>query len=269
MNIPPEAIYSILNSNFMSSILGALIGAGAGAFAANWFADKKERDRLAITRLQHNNAAVVLATSIANHSLTFKKQHVRDMCNGFKANRERYEAFLKEAAKGSLPGVPFEMEYDFRLLTLFHHDGDELHTLIIRDVAASPSVTLAAIQLLQTLHSLESTFASRSAELDRLTDLRGKATNDEFAHVYFGLRTGHGIDERYSDVMNSLENLLEDTILFSTFIAEELSNHGRELAKQLGKKAPKTFSWSFSEIEDPSLMPAESRRPDWMKSVYN
>ena len=78
MNIPPEAIYSILNSNFTSSILGALIG--AGAFAANWFADKKERDRLAITRLQHNNTAVALAMSIANHSLTFKKQLVRDMC---------------------------------------------------------------------------------------------------------------------------------------------------------------------------------------------
>ena len=86
---------------------------------------------------------------------------------------------------------------------------------------------------------------------------------------FFIWRTEHGINERYSDVMTSLEDLLEDTILFSTFIAEELSNRGRELAEQLGKKAPEPFSWSFREIEDPSLMPAESRRPDWMKSVYN
>ena len=269
MSIPPEAIYSFLNSNFTSSILGALIGAGAGAFAATWFADKKERDRLAITRLQQNNTAVALAMSIANHSLIFKKQPVRDMCKRFKADRIRYEAYLKAAKKGSSPGVPFEMEYDFTSLTFFRHDGDGLHTLVIREVAASPSVTLAASQLLQTLHSLKSTVASHSAELVRLTDLRGKATEHEFAHVYFGLRTEHGINERYSDVMTSLEDLLEDTILFSTFIAEELSNRGRELAKQLGKKAPKTFSWSFREIEDPSLMPAESRRPDWMKSDYN
>ena len=101
------------------------------------------------------------------------------------------------------------------------------------------------------------------------TDLRGEISEHEFAHVYFGLRTKHGINERYFDVMTSLENMLEDTILFSTFIAEELSNRGRELAKQLGKKAPKPFFCSFREIEDPSLMPAESRRPDWMKSEYN
>ncbi len=130
-------IGQVLNSNFASSIIGALAGAFFGALAATRFAARQETHRLKLTELRRNNAAVVLSTSITNHSLSFKKQLVKPLVDNFLADRKRYEEFLGAAAAGRATG-PFELQYDYRSLTFFKHEADELRSLLVNDITADP-----------------------------------------------------------------------------------------------------------------------------------
>ncbi len=257
-------IGQVLNSNFASSIIGALAGAFFGALAATRFAARQETHRLKLTELRRNNAAVVLSTSIANHSLSFKKQLVKPLVDNFLADRKRYEEFLGAAAAGRATG-PFELQYDYRSLTFFKHEADELRSLLVNDITADPKVIMAAMQLWQSLHSLEKVVEQRAKEMERLQSMKGSASEDEIAHAYFGLPTKAGhVDERYSDTVVAMGELLDSAIFFSTHIAEKLSGRGREIAGELGKKAEKPVTWTFRKLEDPTLLPDAKEFEDWV-----
>ena len=101
-------------------MVGALAGAFFGALAATKFAARSEVERVKLQDLKRNNSGVVLATSIANHSLTFKKQLVREVVLQFSKDRERYQEFLEELKAGK-PMRQFEVQYDFRNITFFKH----------------------------------------------------------------------------------------------------------------------------------------------------
>lgn len=254
---------SFLNSSFVSSVIGALAGAFFGALAATRFADKKERERLKLHDLRKNNSSVVLATSIANHSLTFKKQVVRGIVDKFEADLARYKAFLEESKVGRV-SEKFEIEYDYRDITFFKHEADELRALLVSELSADPKITMAAVQLWQSLHSLEKSIDQRAIELQRLIDLKGKLSNDEYARRYFGLPTDSGnIDQRYSDTIYTIRNVLDNAIFFSTYIAEKLSERGVDLCKTLGRKADRPVTSSFSNLDDPSLLPNRNEFSDW------
>ena len=251
------------NSSFASSVVGALAGAFFGALAATKFAARSEVERVKLQDLKRNNSGVVLATSIANHSLTFKKQLVREVVLQFSKDRERYQEFLEELKAGK-PMRQFEVQYDFRNITFFKHESEELRSLLLNEISPEPKTTMAAMQLWQSLHSLEISINQRLVEMQRLIQLRGTVSEDEYAHVYFGLMSDAGnIDERYSDTMDAIQELLDSAIFFSTHIADKLSERGKELSIKLGRKAVKPVTWSFEGIIDQDLLPDPSEFSDW------
>lgn len=241
----------------------SLVGAFAGAYAAMRFADRKERDKIAIERINATNATVILAAAIANHAMTFKKQLSKDICDLYKADRKRAEDFL---AKGAPEGTIFEMQYDFRSISFFEHEVDELKRLVIQMGAAPEKAVMAAFQLSQCLHSLEGIVEGRALEIKRLTALKDKLNSDDFLKTYFGLPDSKGhMDLRFYDLVTALENLTDSVIFFSVSMAKKSGELSRKLSKKLGKIAPKAVVWSFDDLapEHAELIPPNEAFADW------
>jgi gas vesicle protein len=249
----------VLNSSLTSSLVGAF----AGAYAAMRFADHKERDKIAVERLNATNASVILAASIANHAMSFKKQLSKDICDHYQTERQRLQDVL---AEGNSEGPALEIQYDFRNISLFEHEGGELKALVIRKTAAPETTVMATFQLSQSLHSLEGIVEGRTSEIARLIELKDDLEPEDFSKVYFGLPNSEGhIDERFHDLVIALEDLTDSVVFFSTYIAKKMGEQSTKLAKEIGKKAPKAVVWSFDNMdpEHEELIPKGEAFPDW------
>lgn len=249
----------VLNSSLTSSLVGAF----AGAYAAMRFADHKERDKIAIERLNATNISVTLAAAIAIHAMTFKKQLSKDICDQYKADRQRFQDYL---AKNTSEAPAIKIEYDFRSISFFEHEGSELKTLVNQKTAAPGKTIMATFQLSQSLHSLEHIIENRTSEIARLTGLKDQLRPVDFSKVYFGLPNAEGdIDERFHDLVIALEDLTDSIVFFSTYIAKEMGEQSTKLAKEIGKKAPPAVVWNFDNMdaEDAELIPKGEKFPDW------
>jgi hypothetical protein len=260
-----EAIWSLLNTGFGT----ALIGAFAGAAGANWFASRKETNRQTIMEIRAANAATSLSGALANHALGFKEQVGLLTINQYFGDRDRYIAFLEEAKVGKRPGEAFQIEYAFTNLKHFAHDAPKLTHLVLHEVSADPMTVTIALHLEQTLNSLENVVKQRNLEIERLGKCKGKISDDEFAHLYFGIETGDGrIDERFVNTMEGFRELLDDTIFFSIELNEKTSTLAQNIANKLGKKSPKPTVFDFTQVSA-GLLPDRSNYLDFFQKTPN
>lgn len=258
------SIGAFLNSGFVSSATGALLGAYFGARAATKFADKRERHRLRVQRFQDVVTGINLATAVCNHSLTFKDQLIRPSVKTYFTDRERYQELLGMPDADAQKAV-FQLQYDFQEISFFRHEADELRTTILRSCADQPKLVMACMQLWQCLHSLEHSVANRTSEIARIAPLKNELNPIQFANIYFGIEDVAGnIDMRLYHTMEAIRDLLDSAIFFSDLIASNLSDISKDMSKDLGSEQFKPISWDLKNIKDPTLLPNPKDFPDWL-----
>ena len=258
------SVLKLLNSSFVSTLIGALAGAFFGALAATRFAARQERQREKLQDLRKNNSCVIFSTSIANDCLAFKRQITRDMVERFEEDKLKFTDFVSMGGADQAK-KEFRFDFDFQSIKFFRHEADELRKIRVNDLSVDPKITTAAIHLWQSLNSLDHSISQRELDITRLSKLKSELTDDEMAKIYFGLETKSGhVDTRFSDTIISIKELLDSAIFFSMFVTEELSKRGQEIKKTLGKSSEKAFSGNFDNIKDPSLLPDRGEFKDWM-----
>jgi len=77
--------WGLLNSNFST----ALAGAAAGAYGAQFIAERNERQRRLLREIRSTNAAIIVAFSITNMFYALKRQYVKEL-------KERFEKQKKD-----------------------------------------------------------------------------------------------------------------------------------------------------------------------------
>jgi hypothetical protein len=112
--------YNLMNSQFISSVIGALAGAFAGAYAAHKIGTSAKRRELLEAQLRSTNVAISSAFLTCNSALGLKGQHVKSLYDNHISERSRFEAALKNPpANGQIhfamdlktlhmPFVPFD-----------------------------------------------------------------------------------------------------------------------------------------------------------------
>ncbi len=98
-------IANILNSTFVTSLLGAGAGAWAGAYFAQRIVERGARRERLRDEVRYANSAIALALFIANTSLSLKAQHVRGMAQGYVQLRNEFGAFEDRQRSGSALGA--------------------------------------------------------------------------------------------------------------------------------------------------------------------
>jgi hypothetical protein len=249
-------VWTFLNeSQFVRTVLASLAGAGLGAWTAQRIAARNKDNEEILKDVRASNVAASIAYGITEAFVSVKKQHVKPLCDGYKAEKAALLAFRPTPGNNA-----YNFNADLRTLAPVKSPIDHLQKAVFERVSASTKVVSLVGVLDRTLHGLDLLITTRNDLVEEF-----KANSPVNHRTYFGLPTTSGSDERYSSTIKHLSEYTDDAIYFSKLIGDELVKHGNLLKKKLPRKmqlsAPIIASADYSKAGD--LMPAPSNYQDW------
>jgi hypothetical protein len=236
-------VWQFLNSNFSAALFGAL----AGALGAHFIAARNEKKRLLISEIAGVNNAIELSNSITNTFFNVKLQHVRPLEETYKRD---FTEFVRITTMPSPPPV-YNFIADFRVFPMPLTPIAELRETILSRIQSATRAISVSVPLHQSISTLTGVGQLRAAAIQAL---RQRSDADRVA-AYFGLRESSGnFDESYPGLIFGLSSCTDDAIYFSMLLSELLIAHGKRLAKQYGRKAPRVVTFEYKDVE-PGLLP--------------
>lgn len=112
-----EWLAPLLNSNFVTSLVGAGAGAWAGAYAAQRIAARANDRGELLIEIRHMIAAFNLAVTIFNVCLGLKRQHIKPLKETYDQKRRELLEKAHKCGPGESGAVSsFEFVADFQTL---------------------------------------------------------------------------------------------------------------------------------------------------------
>ena len=249
-------IWSVLNSNFWTSLAGAGAGAIAGAWAAQEIADRRATSKRQIEEARSTNAAVAATIAVINTYAALKRQHVAPTKQAYDRAAKKMHDLHNRHAQGMVPpGTTVRFSADLKTLTPPHTPIDILGNLLSEKIDARTQLSAIYYLLAQAATHLAETLEQRN-ELITWMQNDGPTTDQGKAEVYFGLRQSTGrIDSRYPDLMTAMELQTNDCIVFGKALAEDLAKHSHVLAQNKVKGMPKAATCNMEELSEMGLLP--------------
>jgi len=249
----------------VSASLSALAGAGLGVWGAKRVADRASERKELLEALRQANALTVLATTIANQTLSLKKQHVQELAANYFADRERAEAFNNAVLSGNPPSGALHFKAEMLYVTPLTLPIEALKNLTLSS-SLMPGKALAILSVLeQAIAELNSTISQRTQHIDAFK--RATIPQDVFAQCYFGLQQRDGSTDRtFHDLMVALRGYTDDVAFFASEFAEELQAHAERLRVRVAKiqrNPPKATKVDFSNARASGLIPPKEAYADW------
>lgn len=260
-----ESATSFINSQFFSSMSGALAGAFAGAIAAHSIATGARRREDAEGQIRAINAAIMSAFLICNSMLSIKRQQVLTMHKKFHEERARYEQSLAAPAGTIIP--PFEMDMEF--VGQPHVPIDVLG----KQVYEKMNLKGRALGLVPAISNALSMFQSRAELRNKLIekykeDFKSMGQKERLDH-YFGFPlAGGSVHREFADCLDGINSYTNDVIFFSSLLCQDLAKHGNEIRDSYVKKYHRDIeqisSMNFDTPKAKDLMPSPEDYADWL-----
>lgn len=255
-----EVVTNAANSSFGSAFAGAMVG----ALAANYFARRSETNARQTDRLRELNSAASFSLLVFQSALKFKK-HANSVFVEYKKEKRRFEKHLESLKSGSAAGTKgFHMVGDFRTFEMFPHRAEAIVEFVVARGEAKGADLMASAFLNHSLQNLEASMKNRIEQISVLESLKTTTSPEDLIKRYFGFPTSTGaLDERMSDIMTSLEQSTDDVIYYSLFLALDLANKAKPLAKKIGKGSLPAFSFQLDSTDLDKYFPDEADYPDF------
>jgi hypothetical protein len=261
-----ETAKSLGNSNFFTSLIGALAGACGGAYAAQRIADRtKRRDHL-LQELRTCCAAMETAHGVGNVYAGLKKQHVQELKARYDRQHATMHAFNEANNRGVLPpGRQLHLGLDFQRMDLVRSRAAYLETLVLEKMSATVRARSASVALTRSAEQLNECIGQRNDLLKRLQEM---PNNERLARM-FGLPLPDGVDNLYRDYVHGIYDYTDDCIHFSRVICEDLAAHGhrvRETYQACLRRRSRRHVMQVPEITWPrteGLIPPKDKYKDW------
>ncbi len=257
--------YNLMNSQFISSVVGALTGAFFGAYAAHKIGTNARKRELLEAQLRSTNVAISSAFLTCNSVLGLKGQHVKSLYEDHIAERARFETTLKN------PPASGQIHFAMDLKTLhmpFVPFDDVLRTIQEQvNVRGRPLALVSAIQ--NSLASLRESLVYRNKLIDQFKSNFQRVPEQQKLEIYFGLPLPDGsVNQEYPDTLKAISNYTDDVIFFSSLLCSDLVAHGEKIRAQyraaFGRHLDKTTSPDFKTEKADKLMPDEKEYKDWL-----
>lgn len=261
-----SALEAFLNTQFVSSLLGALAGAFAGAIAAHRISENAREKKEMEDQIRATNAAIMSSFITCNAFLVLKKQQVAEMYKVFLEKRTEYEKCLKAPPSGAT----FYFEADLRIIQLPVVPIDVLKTQAYEklNLRGRPLGLVAAIA--NAMASLEGAISVRDAVVEHYKRLPAgleKVKTD----FYFGFPLPSGsTSTEYADAMEGIHQYTDDIIFYCSMLCSDLERYGNAVRqKYLEKHNAKIdviSSLNFDKASSLGLMPSQAAYEDWLSS---
>ncbi|MTD94722.1 hypothetical protein GIW81_10305 [Hyphomicrobium sp. xq] len=262
-------IANILNSTFVTSLLGAGAGAWAGAYFAQRIVERGARRERLRDEVRHANSAIALALFIANTSLSLKAQHVRGMAQGYVRLRNEFGAFEDRQRSGlNPPNAEFHVPMELNTLEELVLPLDRLQLVASEKLSLPTRPSATVFTLIANAHSLNGSIRERNKCIEEFRTT-APHTHQERVQWYFAHPDGEGsVDARYASFMEAIPQQLDNCIFYSKLFIEDVAVHGERyraaLKKEFGITAPRMTTPSFAAAEAGGLMPRAEGYTEWL-----
>src|ERR1700682_4983933 len=257
-----------LNSNFVTSLVGAGAGAWAGAYAAQRIAARVKLREELTKESSGATAAFNLATMICNVCLGLKGHHIDRMYKSYEQKKNEFLRFYEQHRAGPLPaGATFELEADFQSVPPITTPAEDLKNIVFSKTPGSRRSVIFTAMLSQSLQLLNESINERNRLIEEFRT-SGPHSQAELFHFYFAVRDQSGnVDNRYNSIVTALYRYVDDCIFFSKSVADELTVHGKKIARSFNKQfngqiAP-VGELKISKKEYQEIMPDKAEYADW------
>jgi len=262
----PSIEWSVDYGVLFTTIVGALAGAGIGAWAAGYIAEKNKTREQLTKEIRDTNAAIVLALGVMNSGVSLKKQHVRALKEDYDKQRKKCREIISIMAAG-------QPQTEFPKINLI-----ELHEVAppvahLQDIVLSRLST--AGRALATATALTDSVINLNTALKRRNELITRLKNKDFPpgarkeHLCFGLRYGDGeTNEEYGDSITGISLYTDDIIFFGSELCADLGEHAKLLVerfktRRLGGQTPEINTVDLSGAREAGWIPAAEAYEPW------
>ena len=255
--------WKFLNSNFWTSLAGAGAGAVAGAWAAERIASQNGQTKRQIEELRGTNAAIAIAITTLNAFGALKRQHIAPMIETYKVDRKRVLATVDEA-EVKKQKTTVKIEVDFKFLPPPHTPINVLEDLIFKKIDATTGILSLFTYVSQAEQRLSQNIVQRNALIEDLR-VNPRRSQEMVAEAYFGIPTAEGLDTRYADIIEGLELYTDDCMAFTHALVEDLLSHAEAAAELCGSKGPKAARCDLAPIAD--LLPRSQHYSELVSKI--
>lgn len=121
--------------------------------------------------------------------------------------------------------------------------------------------------LIQTSYSLSDALTERTALIEEYRN-GGAPSSPRLLQFYFGQPNENGVtDQRYSAAIKAISFYVDDCIVFSKLLIEDLTAHGQRRQKEFRAnfrgEVPSIDQASFKSAEQKGLFPSLDSYKDW------
>jgi hypothetical protein len=252
MSIPPPSDWTIF-----VPLISSLVGAGVGAFTAQWIAARNKSHDDLLREIRSANSACAMAYSITDSFITVKKDIVKPLADTFAQQRSNAEI----ARKNFIPGVsgPIGVSMDLQTFNMLRTPISHLQDIVFKNISAPVRAVNVVAVLDRTILEIETFHKERNGLCD---EFRERGVNPD---QYFGFATDKGADQRYSSVLHNLTQYTDDAIYFSRLLGDDLRTYANGLKALLPYKqkarAPVITSADFSK--EAAMLPDPAKYKDY------
>ena len=259
---------SFLNSNFITSVAGALAGAFFGATAAQKIADKTKSREESLRQIRLTNTATSLALTILNSVSAMRMQHTDRLKTEFDKSRRDCKVAIARARFSGGPMQTMNVKFDLQQLTLPFLPIDRLEQLVLEQINSGGIAASAMIMVRQSSIHLAEMLDTRNGLCKEFK--AAGLTTQQILPLYFGLNTGGVSDERYASSVDGIYSYSKDIAFFTKVLCDQLVQSGRirgeKFENEFGRKAPHITSADFTKAIEAGQIPPDSEYQSWLSA---
>jgi len=260
-----EIAKEFAHSNIVTSFIGALAGAGGGAWAAQRIADRAKVRQQLLEEVRNTNAAVEQAYSVAMTCLNLKEQHIRDLWWRYRAQKAVVHAHDRGVRDGTI-ATPLNIGgLDLQGIGEVPVSSRRLEETVTGKLSIAGRPRSLVAVLCQSINTLNEVIKSRNA---LVTAYRASnAPIDQKVAEVFGLPRDGIIDETFGTNVQALYKGTDDCIHFSKLLCTDLTVHGRVMRKEFLRRfrgeIPHVTEVIWDDIEKRDLLPSPGDYLNW------
>jgi hypothetical protein len=266
-----QEVGNFLNSNFTTSLAGALFGAWAGAAAAQRISERAKDREQQVAQIRATNAAIMSGFAIFNVIASLKNQQVRDLFTRFNTQLNELKMHQTGLAAGTVqPGTPFEFHADLLSLQMPLVPIESVKTLVYEKLSLNGRPLAAVSSLASSLDTLSLCISERNKLIEKFKNL-GPSSPAALPALYFGLPYGGGhVSTEYADIIEAIHRNTDDAVFFSKQLCEDLEKYGNQILETHKKSNKHTKlkinSAIFTIAESKNLIPARAEYEEWLST---
>jgi len=250
--------WDVANSEIAKSLLGSALGAFAGAWTAQFIAERSKNDADNLKEFRAANVAATIAFGVTDAILNLKQQLTAPLIAQYEAGKSEFLLHLEYGCRNEI----YEFHADLQEIPPIDVPIAQLQKIVLEDITA-PTRAIALTNVVFRMGLLlNKSIGDRNALTEEFRQ------NGVDPGQFYGLRTRQGGDLRY---LNSLEGIgvyCDSLIHFSKMLGNDLVVYGKSvksrLPKRLRRQAKGVTSVNFSKSAD--MLPDPAQFQSWEES---